>query len=137
MSALGQSGVEIEVPRGWDGGIHLRVAPVAPPPEEVLGGVAPAGGLAPAAVAGVAEAGGPAATTSLVTVHAATFPLPPVRGDYGSGAVEIMGPDDVFVSLLEFGPSSAGSPLFAQVGLVLPLDPEALPESLTVRGRSE
>lgn len=134
MTALGQGGVEIEVPRGWDGGIHLRAAPVPPPPAEVVGAAgmnAPAvgsamlggpvlggPGLAPAEAA-------PVATVPLVTVHAATFPLPSVRGDYGSGAVEVMGPDDVFVCLLEFGASSTGSALFAQGGLELPLDPEA------------
>ena len=26
------------------------------------------------------------------------------RGDYGSGLVEVLGPDDVFVALLDFGP---------------------------------
>ncbi|MPY94115.1 MAG: hypothetical protein GEV08_13940 [Acidimicrobiia bacterium] len=119
MSAIGQGGVEIEVPRGWDGGVHLRVAPVVPPVAEVLGAGALAGGdLAPAEAATGDSA-------ALVTVHAATFPLPPVRGDYGSGAVETMGAEDVFVSLLEFGASSTGSALFSQAGLVLPLDPEA------------
>jgi len=46
-------------------------------------------------------------------LHVANFPLPPVVGDYGGGAVETMRPGDVFISLLEFGPESAGSPLFA------------------------
>ena len=35
--------------------------------------------------------------------HLANFPLPPVRGEYGSGAVDL---------LLEFGPESAGTALF-------------------------
>lgn len=46
-------------------------------------------------------------------LHASDFPLPAVRGDYGSGAVEIMGPDHVFLSLLEFDPVEATSPLFS------------------------
>jgi hypothetical protein len=45
-------------------------------------------------------------------LHAADFPLPNVRGDYGSGAVEIMGPDHVFLSLIEFDVAEAGSRLF-------------------------
>ena len=45
-------------------------------------------------------------------LHVADFPLPAVRGDYGSGAVEIMGPDNVFLSLIEFDPAEATSPLF-------------------------
>lgn len=46
--------------------------------------------------------------------HAASFPLPPLRGDFGAGAVERMTEGDVFVALLEYGPDSVGSPLFAQ-----------------------
>lgn len=47
-------------------------------------------------------------------LHAADFPLPNVRGDYGSGAVEIMGPDHVFLALIEFDQSEATSPLFGK-----------------------
>jgi hypothetical protein len=50
-------------------------------------------------------------------LHAATVPLPIQRGDYGSGLVEMLQPDDVFVSLLEFGPEAAGSALFQATGL--------------------
>ncbi len=45
-------------------------------------------------------------------LHAADFPLPAVRGDYGSGAVEIMGPGHVFLSLIEFDPAEAKTALF-------------------------
>ena len=45
--------------------------------------------------------------------HAANFPLPPVRGDYGSGAVDGMVNGDVFIAMLEFDPDSAGTALFA------------------------
>lgn len=51
-------------------------------------------------------------------LQAATVPLPPVRGDYGSGVVELLGAGDVFVSLLEFGPGAAGSPLFPPANAV-------------------
>ena len=50
-------------------------------------------------------------------IHAGTFPLPRDRGDYGSGAVDVMGPDDVFVSLLEQDPEAVGTPLFRERGL--------------------
>jgi hypothetical protein len=50
-------------------------------------------------------------------LHAATIPLPTVRADYGGGVVELLGPDDVFVSLLEFGAAAAGSALFAGTGI--------------------
>jgi hypothetical protein len=54
-------------------------------------------------------------------LHACTRTLPEDRGDYGSGAVELLGSQDVFVSLLEFGPESVGTPLFARQGLPKPL----------------
>ena len=50
-------------------------------------------------------------------VHAATFALPSDTGDYGGGAVEAMGSGDIFVAVIEFGPESLGTPLFARQGL--------------------
>lgn len=50
-------------------------------------------------------------------VHAANFPLPNDRGDFGSGAVDIMTNEHVFVSLLEYDPSEASSALFALEGM--------------------
>ena len=61
-----------------------------------------------------------AATTHTI-LHASTFPLPLERGDFGSGAVEVMGPDDVLVMLLEQHPDSAGTPLYAEQGVPGPL----------------
>jgi hypothetical protein len=52
-------------------------------------------------------------TTTRPVLHAANFPLPADRGDFGSGAVETMGPDDVFVAFVEYAADSAGSALFA------------------------
>lgn len=48
-------------------------------------------------------------------LHAATVPLVASRADYGGGVVENLGPNDVFVSLVEFGPEEAGSALFGEV----------------------
>lgn len=47
-------------------------------------------------------------------LHSATFPLPPDRGDFGSGAVELMRPDDVLVVLFEYGEAETTAPLFTQ-----------------------
>jgi hypothetical protein len=47
-------------------------------------------------------------------LHAASFPLPERRQDYGGGAVEVMGAGDVMVMLLEFEPEAAATPLFTQ-----------------------
>lgn len=50
-------------------------------------------------------------------LHAATIPLPADRGDFGSGVVELLGPDDVFLSLFEYDAADAGKALFRSTGL--------------------
>ena len=50
-------------------------------------------------------------------LHAATVPLPAERGDFGSGVVEHLGPDDVFLSLFEYDAADASKALFASRGL--------------------
>ena len=50
-------------------------------------------------------------------LHLANFALPASRGDYGTGAVELMGPEHLFVALLEFGPDCLGTALYAPVGI--------------------
>lgn len=49
--------------------------------------------------------------------HFATFPLPNQVGDFGSGAVTLMGPSDIFAVLFEYGPESVGTRLFARQGM--------------------
>jgi len=80
----------------------------------------------------------PGARTAAV-VHAGNFALPPGRGDFGSGAVEIMLDHHVLVVLMEHGPESAGSPLFAQQGPPTSLtaadfDPNGLQRGLPGQG---
>ena len=53
-------------------------------------------------------------------LHAATVPLPTQRGDFGSGVVEHLGPDDVFVALFEYDERDAARALFAATGLPSP-----------------
>lgn len=55
--------------------------------------------------------------------HLASFPLPEQRGDYGGGAVQRMGWDDVLIVLLEFDPASTAQPLFRLHGLPRTLRP--------------
>jgi hypothetical protein len=72
-------------------------------------------------------------------LHAATTPLPAVRGDYGGGLVELLGPTDVFVSLLEFGPAAATTALFTTLTALPGLTPDAFqPQQLqrTIRGQA-
>jgi hypothetical protein len=87
---LTSQGIEVDVPQGWDAEIYRRSA-----------------GLQPLGVEG---------EQTRPVVHMANFPLPTERGDYGSGAVEIMGPDHVLIVLFEFGPESVGTALFRREG---------------------
>ncbi|MBS3939393.1 MAG: hypothetical protein KG028_00355 [Actinobacteria bacterium] len=95
-------GIRAELPGGWEGAI--RVEPVAADAAE--------GQLAAAA-----------AEQTAPVVHLATFALPADRGDFGSGAVDLMDDGDAFVALLEYGPDEVDTPLFAARGLPRRLDP--------------
>jgi len=90
---LSEAGLTIDLPSGWEG--QIRPASASPPTEAAR----------PAAI-----------TTDLAVLHAASFALPPGRGDYGSGAVEGMGPADILVCLLEHHPDEVDQPLFARHG---------------------
>ena len=61
--------------------------------------------------------------TTFPVAHFATFALPADVGDFGGGAVDRMGANDIFVALFEFGPESLGRPLFARQGLPRSLAP--------------
>lgn len=63
------------------------------------------------------ENAGVAGATTNPVLHAASVSLPEVRGDFGGGVVERMGPQDVFIALVEYDREAAGTPLFAEVGL--------------------
>ena len=84
------AGIDVAVPQGWDGEIYRR--------EDELSAQSAGAGSHP-------------------VVHLGTFPLPQGRGDFGSGAVEIMSSDDLLVVLFEYGRESAGSALFARNGI--------------------
>jgi hypothetical protein len=58
----------------------------------------------------------PPGTTTYPVAQFATFPIPDDAGDFGSGAVNLMRPDDVYATLFEYGPESVGTALFAQQG---------------------
>jgi hypothetical protein len=50
-------------------------------------------------------------------LHACTRPLPADRGDFGTGVVETLGPEDVFVALLGYGTDVADRGLFEKQGV--------------------
>ena len=47
----------------------------------------------------------------------ASFALPEQVGDFGGGAVNLMGTNDIFAVLFEYGPESLGRRLFARPGM--------------------
>jgi hypothetical protein len=102
--AITDAGIRVELPAGWEGEIYRR------DPGEVRydRSVPAARQLQP---------------TSRSVVHLASFPLPATRGDYGSGAVEIMRDEDVLVVLFEYEPESATTAMFARDGLPRRLRP--------------
>lgn len=72
-------------------------------------------------------------------LHAADFALPEERGDFGSGVVEIMQPDQAFIALLEYHPDNAKTALFlSNAGMPRQIDIDAFsPRQLqrTIRGQ--
>ena len=58
----------------------------------------------------------PPAATSRWSCTRPASRSPPQRGDYGSGAVEVMGGSDILICLLEHEPAAAGDALFARDG---------------------
>jgi hypothetical protein len=78
-------------------------------------------------------------TQTYPVLHAATVALPPGRADYGGGLVETLGPDDIFIGMLEFGPEAATQPLFRSLTAVPSLTPGSYrPQQLqrTIRGQA-
>ncbi len=146
MSDISAFGITATLPSGWDGRIFQRPAEppltagtldtagtVPTPDGTVAGGVlrAAAEPVPPGDSAGTTVPGttpdttvpavpgdtAPDGGTVHPVAHVASFPLPAVRGDYGSGAVERMLPQDIFVSLVEFDPEAAGTALFSRAGV--------------------
>ncbi len=103
---LSAHGITTELPAGWEGRItrRRRQAPAA----------APSGPTTSSSRAGAI--GSPDEIPEPV-VHLANFALPEDRGDFGSGAVDLMRSGDVFMTLFEYGPESVGQALFAQRGI--------------------
>jgi hypothetical protein len=102
---LDEAGIAVRLPPGWEGVIYRR----DPGEVELPDDLPPERRRQP---------------TSRSVVHLGSFPLPPGRGDYGSGAVEIMRDADVLIILFEFEPESASTAQFARSGLPRNLDPD-------------
>ena len=103
-------GIETDLPAGWEGRIALRTRPTAAnraigDPEEVPNPI----------------------------VHLANFALPEQRGDFGSGAVDLMTDQHVLVVLFEYGPECAGTALFERQGMPRKLTPSMFSASALQR----
>jgi hypothetical protein len=99
-------GIAIEVPQGWEAEIYqpLREHPT------------PGGTPVPPAELENAPA----------VLHAANFPLPPNRSDFGHDVIERLSLMHVFIALVEYGPADAAKALFAAEGF-----PEIHPDDLS------
>ena len=91
-------GLSLDLPTGWDAEIYRRPADVS-----------------------VLSSDGVAERTNAV-LHAANFALPEPRGDFGSGAVEVMQRSDLLIVIFEYNSEDASAPLFEHSGLPIPLN---------------
>jgi hypothetical protein len=93
-------GIRAELPSGWEGRITRRRA-------GALTGARTRNGTTEV----VGEDTGP-------VLHMGNFALPEERGDFGSGAVDLMGTGHLLVVLVEYGPDSVGTALHPTVSAV-------------------
>lgn len=110
-------GFDVDLPTGWDARIFCRRPEPTPPAADRAGLTATA---SPRPVDADLKT-----ETHHPILHAANFPLPEDRGDYGSGAVDVMGRGHLLVVLMEFHPDAAQTALFAAQGRPTRLPHEA------------
>ena len=115
MSDLRAHELAVSLPAGWDGRISIRRDGA----KEKL--VSATGTRVFAA-------------RSHPIVHLANFGLPEDRGDFGSGAVELMGDLDIFIVLFEHEPASAETALFRAEGMPRAVDRREFDPSNLRRG---
>jgi hypothetical protein len=104
VTRLSAHGFTVDAPAGWDARIYRRPA---------------AGEVAATAADGPPA---PPGASTYAVVHVATIPMPPDIGDFGSSAVDQLGPDDAFVVVFDHGPEAVGKPLFERHGMPRVLD---------------
>ncbi|MGI8754236.1 MAG: hypothetical protein ACR2MN_18350 [Acidimicrobiales bacterium] len=114
-------GITAALPPAWEGRIS-KLAPVAPVAAAVQAAQADRAQIA-AALPGAPAAG--AVETTMPFLHLANFPLPPRRGAFGTGAVELMSGPDTLIVLFEYSADSVGTALFAPSRMPRVLHPGA------------
>jgi hypothetical protein len=111
---LSGHGLSVGLLPQWEARIYRRVVGAQPAATQPVGSAA----TQPVATRSAQPYGtGWPGEITFPIMHLANFPLPAARGDYGTGAVERMGAQHIFVALLEFGPDCLGTALYAPVGL--------------------
>jgi len=100
MATLRAHGLSVDAPVGWDASIYRRSG--SDFALQHLG----------------ADRAAMHAVDHQPVLHLCSRPLPADRGDLGGGVVSGLGPQDLFVVLFEYGPGSAGTPLFGGAGRV-------------------
>ena len=93
-------GMRADAPPGWQVAVTRRP------------GTEPGTLTAPGARSGADEG-----DVTRPVLHACTRPMPADRGDFGSNVVDLLGPDDVFVALVDYGTEVADQGLFERQGL--------------------
>jgi hypothetical protein len=124
VTALSAHGLSIALPPAFEGRIYLRDTPTAGFVEQQQ--------PAPRRLVHQARTGW-APEQPHPVLHLANFALPANRGDFGTGAVEIMSANHVFLSVLEYGQPEVGSALFAGTGMPLPQPADMSPNALQRR----
>ncbi len=126
MARIEGHGIVCDLPSGFEGEIYALTLGPGETPARGVQALAPTAARAtgdepapePEAPAGsVAPMAATAGPTTPPVLHVATFPLPPERGDYGNGAVDHMGTEDIFIALCEFDEEASRSVLYAAEGL--------------------
>jgi hypothetical protein len=92
-----QRGVSVDAPAGCEARLRTRT----PDADEIV-----------ADAVGAAAAG-----DERLVLHVSTVDLPAHRGDFGGGVVEQLGPNDVFVAVLELEPDQAASAFVRRQGI--------------------
>lgn len=103
-STIAAHGIEVTLPPEWEARIFQRPVPAADPTAQERDRQSRALGWPGEQVA--------------PGLHAGTFALPGGRGDFGTGALDVMSARHAFLALLEYGPQEVGSALFEPVDAI-------------------
>ena len=98
-------GLRAEAPPGWHVAVSRRPGAEAAP--------SGAPGARSSAGSGLDAEG----DVTRPVLHACTRPMPADRGDFGSNVVDLLGPDDVFIALVDYGTEVADQGLFENQGM--------------------